>query len=113
MNSTPEQPRACSGFTLVELMISLGILLLALAAIVPISIFFLKSNYSLGNYVSMTNQSRFFTEQLGTDLKEEHTGAPNGGATSIPGKNVSGNERLHLKEQKSAHKNSSGIHMLA
>jgi len=50
-------------------MISLVILLIALVAILSISMVFMKSNLSLGNYVVMANQSRFFTEQLGVDLR--------------------------------------------
>ncbi|ADE54638.1 PilW family protein [Coraliomargarita akajimensis] len=57
------------GFTLVELLVTATLLGLVIAGTVSISIFFLKSNYSLGSAVVMLGEERLFIEQLGQDLR--------------------------------------------
>ena len=43
------------------------------------------------------------------DLKEQKTGAPDRWTSSVPGKDIAGNQRLNLKQQEGAQKDSGGI----
>lgn len=61
------------GFTLVEIMVTLGLLGLVLAAIIPTFNFFGKSIIGLGNYTMMSQDSRRSLEILSRDFHMAET----------------------------------------
>ncbi len=56
------------GFTLVEIMVTVTVLALVLASMIPTFIFFSKSIASLGNYTTMSRESRGGLERFSRDL---------------------------------------------
>jgi len=64
--SQGDSPR--KAFSLVEMMVTLTILTLVLASIIPTFVFFTKSITSLGNYTVMSGESRGALELFGRDL---------------------------------------------
>jgi len=57
------------GFTMVELMFSIGILSIVMAAILPPFITLTKSLVSIGNYSEMSYNSRMAVEKIGRDIR--------------------------------------------
>ena len=68
MTSSAEAQRK-RGFTLVEIMLSMGILVIALAVILPTFITFSKYMMSLGNYLAMSHDSRKTVELIARDVR--------------------------------------------
>jgi len=72
LSKTQNRPRlrqrVTTAFTLVEVMISLSLFAMIMAAIVPTFITFLRHSTSLGNYTEMSMQSRFALELIAQDL---------------------------------------------
>lgn len=62
-----------SGFTLVEVMITVTILSFVLAAMLASFVFFSKGSVSLGQYVTMSSASRYGLELLARDLHGAET----------------------------------------
>ncbi|HAV14343.1 MAG TPA: hypothetical protein DCX06_12750 [Opitutae bacterium] len=60
--------RRNSGFTLVEVMVTVAILAIVMATVITTFNFFTKSSVSLGHYVSMSSASRYGLERFGRDL---------------------------------------------
>ena len=58
--STSASAMKLRGFTLVELMISMGISMIALASITGTFMAFAKSSVSVGEYVAMSQESRMW-----------------------------------------------------
>ena len=61
------------GFTLFELMISLGILMIALASITGTFMAFAQSSVSVGEYVEMSHESRMALEIFSRDVRSAET----------------------------------------
>ena len=57
------------GFTLIELMMSMSILMIALASITGTFMVFAKSSVSVGKYVDMSNESRMALEIFSRDIR--------------------------------------------
>ena len=57
------------GFTLVEILITLSLVTLTLAMVLPSMTFLMQSNYVLGNTTGLTQQSRQFVDAFGIDLR--------------------------------------------
>lgn len=70
--TTSNKQKSCRGrrrgFSLVELMVSMGLFSLALAAIIPAFNFFGRSVMGLGNYSVMSQESRRSLEILSRDI---------------------------------------------
>lgn len=62
-----------SGYTLVEIMVSVAILSLVLAAMLSSFSFFSKGTVSLGQYVTMSSASRYGLELLARDIHGAET----------------------------------------
>ena len=57
------------GLTLVEILITMSLLTLTLAMVLPSLSFLMQSNYVLGNTTELTKQSRQFVDVFGVDLR--------------------------------------------
>ena len=75
MTTTPTRPTVSEkrGFTLFELMISMGILMIALASITGTFMAFAKSSVSVGEYVEMSHGSRMALEIFSRDIRSAET----------------------------------------
>ena len=62
-------PRAAAGFTLVEMLISLTLVLLLTLALLTSYVFILRGEKSLVNYGEMNSQARKMLDTLGDDLR--------------------------------------------
>src|SRR5438093_9506592 len=62
--------RQSSGFTLVELLITVGLGSLVLSALAMLFISSLRSFAGLGNYAQLTGQSRHSLDQMSRDIRE-------------------------------------------
>ncbi len=65
----PARPRSATGFSLVELMISLTLIMLLTLALLTSFTFIARGDRSLTNYGDMNAQARKLLEQLGQDLR--------------------------------------------
>src|SRR3954463_5695212 len=74
--------RSQAGFSLVELMISLTLVMLLTLALLTSYVFIARGDRSLQNYGDMNAQARKLLEQLGADLRAA-TDVTNFTATSI------------------------------
>lgn len=68
MTTSSSRATALRAFTLAETMVSLTILGIVLASIIPTFVFFTKSITGLGNYTIMSGESRTALELFGRDL---------------------------------------------
>ncbi len=71
-----------SGFTLVELLISLGLMMMLTLALLTSFVFIARGDRSLSNYGEMNAQARLMLERLGSDLRSA-TDVTNFSATSL------------------------------
>lgn len=65
----PDRRRRAAGFSLVELMISLGLIMMLTLALLTSFTFIARGDRSLQNYGEMNAQARKLLEQLGQDLR--------------------------------------------
>jgi len=65
----PDRRRRASGFSLVELMISLTLVMLLTLALLTSHVFIARGDQSLQNYGDMNSQARRLLEQLAGDLR--------------------------------------------
>lgn len=65
----PKAPRRVRGFSLVELLISLTLVMMLTLALLTSFTFIARGDQSLTNYGDMNNQARKLLEQLGADLR--------------------------------------------
>ena len=66
---TNTKRQSCLAFTLVELMFSVAILMIALGSITGTFMVFAKSSASLGEYVDMSSESRKALELFSRDVR--------------------------------------------
>jgi len=65
----PDLRRPHAGFTLVELIVSLGLLMMLTGALLTSFTFIARGDASLANYVEMNGRARILLEKLGQDLR--------------------------------------------
>jgi type II secretory pathway pseudopilin PulG len=70
MSAGPHKPfRRRAGFSLVELLISLGLMMMLTLALLTSYVLILRGDRSLTNYIEMNSKTRALLEQLGRDLR--------------------------------------------
>jgi type II secretory pathway pseudopilin PulG len=76
------QRRRSAGFSLVELLISLGLMMMLTLALLTSFVFIARGDRSLTNYGDMNSQARLMLERLGADLRSA-TDVTNFNSTSL------------------------------
>jgi hypothetical protein len=78
----PKEARSLSAMTLVELMVGIGLAGLLLLVVVTLFLFGLRSFAGLGNYASLSGQSRMGLDRMSQELRE--AGAVLAANTNLP-----------------------------
>lgn len=82
MSAGPREPRRAGGFSLVELLISLALVMMLMLALLTSYVFIARGDQSLQNYGEMNAQARKLLDRLGEDLRAA-TDVTNFTATSL------------------------------
>src|SRR3954469_22801441 len=61
--------RSCRGFTLLELMVAVGIGALVLGAAVSVYVFSMRSFAAMANYSDLNNKSRYASDLISRDIR--------------------------------------------
>lgn len=72
LSSSPRPRRSCAGMTLIEMLISVGVSTIVIAAALSLTIFAGQSMQALGNYDDMNRQSRNALDTMTRAIRQAH-----------------------------------------